>query len=169
MGAFYPGVEVLEHRDACSAVAMAPHGHGHRHRHRAAHLAAAGLSAAEARLLAAVNGARLAHDSASLHVEPRLQAAAEALARRQASADVYTGDAGFVAAVEATGYPWTALGSNAADNWGYRDPIGQLLDQWFGSAEHVANLLNPAYADTGIAVARSAGGVTYAVEEFGRR
>jgi uncharacterized protein YkwD len=74
----------------------------------------------------------------------------------------------WVARIEQFGYrSWTDLGQNVADNWGYPDPVKHLDTQWWNSPEHRRNMLDPLFAEVGIAVL-TAGGKTYGCVDFGR-
>ncbi len=92
---------------------------------------------------------------------------AQARANREAAADVYFGDAGAVPLDVGPGYTWSILGENDAVCWGFPDPVGHLLAQWRASAPHRANEVDPAFADVGVGVTTSRGGVTYGVVLFG--
>ena len=58
-------------------------------------------------------------------------------------------------------------GENVAYNFGYADPTGQLMLQWWNSPEHRANILGSKYTVVGIGVATGASGRTYGVMVFG--
>lgn len=57
--------------------------------------------------------------------------------------------------VSTTGYSWRTVGENLAG--GHAD-VNAVVQAWVTSAEHCANLMNPAFADIG--VARVEGGAT---------
>jgi uncharacterized protein YkwD len=152
-----------------------PHPRHHRrpHRHpqpakRAQPVGANGLTAAEQYILQQTNGYRASRGLPPLTLNAQLQEAAVRRANYEAAADVYLGDSGFPQNIEATGYPWSALGQNDAVNWGYGNPAAQLSIQWWTSPEHQANILDRAYTELGVAVATSASGKTYGVVCFGK-
>jgi uncharacterized protein YkwD len=70
--------------------------------------------------------------------------------------------------VAQVGYRWAALGENVAYDFGFADPVGRLMVQWWNSPEHRANMLGAAYRDVGIGIATSASGKTYGVMVFAR-
>jgi uncharacterized protein YkwD len=129
---------------------------------------AAGLSAAEVRVLQATNAARASRGLPALVVNPLLQQAAHQRAVTEAATGTYLGDGGFPQDVNSTGYPWTVLGENDGYNWGYADPARQLTVQWWDSPPHRANILDPGYAEVGVGVGTGGSGTTYGVVIFGR-
>jgi uncharacterized protein YkwD len=60
--------------------------------------------------------------------------------------------------LSATGYRWSAVGENIAA--GYAD-VGAVIQGWLASPGHCANLMNPAFADIGLALQAGAAGNTY--------
>jgi uncharacterized protein YkwD len=123
-----------------------------------------------------MNAARVGLGLPPLRINPLLQEAAQGHANNMAQLDRY-GDSGtdghilnghdVVWRVNQTGYRWSVLGENVAYNWGFSDPAQELFDQWWGSPEHQANMLNRLYREVGIGVAVSASGKMYGVEDFG--
>jgi uncharacterized protein YkwD len=63
-------------------------------------------------------------------------------------------------------YRWSTLGENVAYDYGYDDPAGQLMIQWWNSPEHRANMLGTEYSAVGIGVATGVSGRTYGVMVF---
>jgi uncharacterized protein YkwD len=114
---------------------------------------------------------------AALFVNPLLQSVAQAHADDMASQDRF-GDTDtdghilnghdLVYRVGAVGYAWSTLGENVAYNLGFADPAAAFMEQWWNSPPHRANILNPAFTETGLGVARGASGRTYAVQVFAR-
>jgi Ca2+-binding RTX toxin-like protein len=70
--------------------------------------------------------------------------------------------------LNAVGYRYSYAGENVAYNFGYADPVSKLVDQWWNSAGHRANMLNPNFTEIGVGVAQGASGRTYGVQVFGR-
>jgi uncharacterized protein YkwD len=127
-----------------------------------------GLTAAEALILQQTNATRASRGLPALVINPLLQAAAEQRAHAEAASDTYFADGGFPQDIESTGYNWTALGQNDADNWDYGDPAQQLMNQWLTSPPHLANIVDPGFVEIGVAVVTSASGKTYGVQTFGK-
>ncbi len=81
-----------------------------------------------------------------------LTQAADAHSRDMAENNFFshTGSGGSTLAsrVNATGYAWRSLGENIAAG---QTGINQVVDGWIASEGHCANLLNPAFAEVGLA------------------
>jgi uncharacterized protein YkwD len=60
--------------------------------------------------------------------------------------------------VTATGYAWRSLGENIAAG---QITIEQVVDGWIASEGHCANLLNPAFAEVGLACVSGTTSTTY--------
>lgn len=136
-----------------------------------------GLTPAEEQVFNAVNAFRTSHHLAPLTINPLLQQMAHNLASEEAALNEWgDGDRNghilfghdMIWRAAQVGYHWSYLGENAADNWGYRNPVPMLIQQWWNSPEHRANILDPKYTETGIGVATSRQGKTMGVEDFGR-
>jgi uncharacterized protein YkwD len=54
--------------------------------------------------------------------------------------------------VNATGYSWSSLGENIAAGYA---TVQQTMDAWMASDDHCANLMNPRFAEFGLACARN--------------
>ncbi|HVW85523.1 MAG TPA: CAP domain-containing protein, partial [Bryobacteraceae bacterium] len=52
------------------------------------------------------------------------------------------------------GIPWTLCGENVFQERGWDDPVNFAIVFWWYSAGHQANMLNPAYTDSGVGVAQ---------------
>jgi uncharacterized protein YkwD len=132
-------------------------------------------AAAVQNLLQQTNGYRQGAGLRPLTANAQLMQAAQAHANNMARQDKY-GDADtnghildahdVVYRVAQVGYRWATLGENVAYDFGYADPAGQLMLQWWNSAEHRANMLGAKYTEVGIGIATSASGRTYGVAVF---
>jgi uncharacterized protein YkwD len=134
------------------------------------------LTADEFLILTELNQYRANNGLPPLRINPLLQADAQGHANNMATQDKY-GDTDmnghilnghdFIWRAAQVGYQWSILGENVAYNLGYDNPAQELSDQWWNSAEHRANMLDPRFIEVGIGVARGASGRTYGVEVFG--
>jgi uncharacterized protein YkwD len=130
---------------------------------------------ADQTLLQQVNAYRQGAGLRPLAADPRLMQVAQAHANNMARQDKY-GDTDtnghildghdVVYRVAQVGYRWSSLGENVAYDFGYYDPAGQLMIQWWNSLEHRANILGTKYTVVGIGVATGASGRTYGVMVF---
>jgi uncharacterized protein YkwD len=130
---------------------------------------------ADQNLLQQTNGFRLSAGLRPLTASTLLMQVAQAHAANMARQDKY-GDTDtnghildghdVVYRVAQVGYRWSMLGENVAYDFGYYDPVGQLMIQWWNSPEHRANLLGAKYTQVGIGVATGASGRTYGVMVF---
>jgi uncharacterized protein YkwD len=131
--------------------------------------------AAAQSLLQQMNGYRQSAGLKALASNTLLMQVAQAHANNMARQDKY-GDSDVnghildghdvVYRVAQVGYRWATLGENVAYNFGYADPTGQLMLQWWNSPEHKANILGSKYTVVGIGVATGASGRTYGVMVF---
>jgi uncharacterized protein YkwD len=131
--------------------------------------------AAAQSLLQQLNGYRQTAGLRALTANALLMQVAQAHANNMARQDRY-GDSDtnghildghdVVYRVAQVGYRWGTLGENVAYNYGYADPAGQLMLQWWNSPEHRANILGGKYTVAGIGVATGASGRTYGVMVF---
>jgi len=60
--------------------------------------------------------------------------------------------------IEATGYAWSSLGENIAAG---QATVADVIDGWMGSDGHCANLMSPAFDETGLACAAGTTGSRY--------
>jgi uncharacterized protein YkwD len=134
------------------------------------------LPGAPDEIIAADNGLRAQNGLPALTVNPLLAQAAQAHAENMAQQDKY-GDSGtdghildghdFIYRLAQVGYQYSTAGENVAYNYGYSDPTGQLISQWFNSQGHRDNILRNTFTETGVGVAVSATGKVYACQLFG--
>lgn len=54
--------------------------------------------------------------------------------------------------LRAAGLRWSDWGENLFEEQGMTDPAGSAVKRWMGSATHRRNVLNPAFARTGVGV-----------------
>jgi len=103
-------------------------------------------------VLASVNSARGAQGLAALSANGALTAAAQSYAQLLTQLDTLTHDAGggLLARIRASGYPGGFLGEALWEGWG-QYAADQVVNQWLNSPPHREILLNPAYADAGVA------------------
>jgi uncharacterized protein YkwD len=130
---------------------------------------------ADQNLLQQVNGFRQSAGLRALAANAQLMQVAQAHANNMARQDRY-GDTDtnghildghdVVWRVAQVGFRWATLGENVAYDYGYYDPAGQLMIQWWNSPEHRANILATKYTVVGIGVATGASGRTYGVMVF---
>lgn len=133
--------------------------------------ASAGDRALCTQVLDEINTVRRKHGLKPLVSHPQLEKSAVALALDLADRRVleHRDRRGWdlVRRVEEAGYTdWTMLGENVA--FGQRS-AKQAVQDWMGSPPHRREILELAYRETGIAVARSRGGTPYWVQQFGAR
>jgi uncharacterized protein YkwD len=134
------------------------------------------LPGAPDEIVAADNGLRAQNGLPALAVNPLLAEAAQAHAENMARQDKY-GDSGndghildghdFIYRLAQVGYQYSTAGEDVAYNYGYSDPTGQLISQWFNSQGHRDNILRSTFTETGVGVAVSASGKVYACQLFG--
>ncbi len=114
-------------------------------------------------LLTRVNAARAAAGTGALTLDARLLAVAQRHSDDMAQGDFlgHQGSDGTWPAdrVTAAGYVWNRVGENALFRWDLNAEAA--FDQWWESAGHRDNMLNPAYMDVGIAWAQAASGKYY--------
>jgi uncharacterized protein YkwD len=124
-----------------------------------------------ATLIASTNNERLRAGIAALARDSRLAQAAQ----WQAEQCARLGEVAHVLAqamyprpedrLTAAGYSWSAYGENLAR--GHRTPEA-AIDGWMRSAEHRANILDPAFTQIGTGFATDSSGRPYYVQVFGR-
>lgn len=124
----------------------------------------------EASIVAEINRERRAAGLAPLSVEDRLTRAARLHAANMASrnelAHTLTGatTSTLVSRVRDVGYAYRFIAENIAYGPVAVEP---LVQGWMGSPGHSANILNAAYTETGVGVARSRGGELFYCQVFG--
>lgn len=129
------------------------------------------LAAFEGGIIEAVNDERSAARLARLTVDSRLAQAARVhasnMARLQRLSHTLPGatTSTLVSRVTDVGYSYSALAENIAYGPVAVEP---LVDGWMRSPGHRENILNPAYTETGVGVARSRDGVLFYCQVFGR-
>lgn len=115
-----------------------------------------------AEVVALTNAARAVAGVPALAVDAAVQRAAEAHAADQAARQLmtHTGSDGSDAGdrLRLAGYDWRTWGENVAA--GQRSAT-DVTDGWLSSPGHRANMLNPAYAHVGVAVALDTEGRAY--------
>ncbi|PIZ93577.1 MAG: hypothetical protein CO029_03800 [Candidatus Magasanikbacteria bacterium CG_4_9_14_0_2_um_filter_41_10] len=129
------------------------------------------LADQQARLFTLTNEVRLTNGIVPLTLEQRLYASSQHKATDMASASYFahTGPDGRSLAswLNEAGYSYSVAGENLAI--GFSDPRA-LVNAWVNSPTHLANLIDPEYAETGIGLA---GGmydgvpVVYVAQHFG--
>lgn len=111
--------------------------------------AAAGPTEREASLLAAVNGARKAHDLRPLAVDPRLMQAARSHSAAMLRRSVLThGD--FAGRMRRSGARGPRFAENLAWGSGRYGTARSIVTSWLRSPGHRANLLRPGFRRIGI-------------------
>jgi uncharacterized protein YkwD len=127
-----------------------------------------GASVAEQYLLSAANEERSALNLPALHRDPELARAAVGHAREMAMRGTishqFAGEAELSARAAGTGLRFSVV----SENVGEAPSALQLHAMWMHSAEHRANLLDPAVNAAGISVILRRGEL-YAVEDFAKR
>jgi uncharacterized protein YkwD len=131
--------------------------------------------------LCLINKQRAAHGLASVHTNAALKKAAGAFAHEMVAENFFghTGPAGddLLRRLKSAGYIHPnhgfTIGENIAAAEGSLASPDQIVAQWMGSPDHRANILNPAFKDSGIGVVAALPGVagngpgaTYA-QDFG--
>lgn len=76
------------------------------------------------------------------------------------------GGSGMVDRAAANGIAFLKIGENIARTRGAIDPVRRVVDGWIHSPSHRANLLDPAFTDTGIGVAVDGKGTVYFTQVF---
>jgi uncharacterized protein YkwD len=110
---------------------------------------AAEASAAEKRMVRAVNGVRAGHGLPRLRAAPRLGRSAGGYARWMLRADYF----GHLGRIRASGH-FRVLGENIAWHSGRRPAVRRALRLWLGSAPHRALILSPRFRWLGAGIAR---------------
>jgi uncharacterized protein YkwD len=123
-------------------------------------------------IIALINQIRAQNGLSALVYHPQLEADAQAYADFLAAHDAlsHTADGRTLdARAEAAGYvTWTALGENLAGGYA---TVNDAVNAWMASPGHRANILNPAYRETGVGCTwndTTSYGSFY-VQEFGTR
>lgn len=121
---------------------------------------AANLSRVVAATLCLINRERAAHGLASVHTKPSLRTAAAKFSQEMVAHDFFdhvspSGSAP-VDRLRAAGYIRPGHGFSIAENiaaaGGSQATPEAIVAMWMASPEHRANILSPAYRDTGIGV-----------------
>jgi uncharacterized protein YkwD len=121
---------------------------------------AANLARVVAATLCLVNKERAAHGLASVHTKPSLRTAATKFSQEMVAHDFFdhvspSGSAP-VDRLRAVGYIRSGHGFSIAENiaaaGGSQATPEAIVAMWMASPEHRANILSPAYRDTGIGV-----------------
>lgn len=119
-------------------------------------------------LLALVNVRRQQAGIAPLRLNSHLSQAAqrhvEDLSRQGAISHVGSDGSTLRVRIEATGYPWSAIGENVA--MGQTSPEA-VMTAWMGSPGHRQNILSPEFSDLGLGYVEVRGR-KYWVQVFGR-
>lgn len=136
---------------------------------------ASGMSAAEQRILAAVNAARADHGLSPLIPLAALTAVARAHSRDMALRDYFAHDSPDQGNAEqriaAAGIHYLLMGENIYTET-YPDPQGltqRAVQGWLHSPPHRKNMLSPSFNFTGIGIARAPGGTSYVTQDFVRQ
>ncbi|BEL06098.1 hypothetical protein Q0Z83_042890 [Actinoplanes sichuanensis] len=99
--------------------------------------------------------------------ESRLEAAAQKHSELQAAQNTMShqlpGEASMGDRVTAEGYRWRGVAENVAA--GYTSPAS-VMDGWMNSPGHKANILNCAYTEIGVGLAKSSSGTQYWTQNF---
>jgi uncharacterized protein YkwD len=133
------------------------------------------LSGAQGRLVDLTNQWRASVGLPPLQPNALLMQAAQNFANAMAAANHYIDSEDghlfqgqtFTDRAKAVGYAYRSLGENVAYNYGWADPVGQLMTQWVNSPAHWQNIVDPNFTQIGIGVATSSTGITYGVMMFG--
>ncbi len=123
-----------------------------------------------------VNVARRQSGVAALATDARLTDAADRKAQDIVRCQSFSHTAcgrDFAFHIRAVGYPMTLAGENIAWGSGSYGTVRSRMSGWLASDGHRANLLNPRFADQGIAVLRTTfqgySGAQIWVNQFGAR
>ncbi len=117
-------------------------------------------------MAAAINQARASHGLAPVAYSSALDKAAGGLAVTMARLGVMDHGAGgttLTGRLAAVGYHWRAAGENIAAGYA---TVAAVVAGWMGSPGHRANILNPAYTELGVGLARAPGGTLYWAADF---
>jgi uncharacterized protein YkwD len=106
-----------------------------------------------------MNAVRAAHGLAPLHLDPRLERAAQRHSRKMLRTGTFF-HGRFVARIRGTGVRAPRIGENLA--WAARGGLSlarlslarRIVVMWLASPEHRANLLHPGYRTVGVAAPR---------------
>lgn len=111
-------------------------------------------------LLAMHNAARAGVQLGALALDPALMGVAREHAQTMAAAGILSHDVGgpLTLRLAAHGYRFAHAGENVAA--GYAGP-GAVMQGWFGSPGHYANIVNPTFTAIGFGVADDARGVRF--------
>jgi uncharacterized protein YkwD len=125
-------------------------------------------AAAEAEVVTLVNAERATAGCNPLTVDARLTTAARRHSQDMADRDYFdhtTPDGiTFDARITAAGYPWRSAGENIAK--GQRTPAA-VMSSWMNSPGHRANILNCAFKDLGVGLARNGALTPIWTQDFG--
>lgn len=139
-----------------------------------------GVNSLEKEVLRLVNVERARRGLAPLRLDGQLTAAARLESAAMATRSKQVGAAAALSHVQmgsttptletrldAVGYDqYRTVGENIA--YGYRTPA-QVVQGWMNSAGHRANILNPSYTSSGVAMAYGANGTVFWTQTFGAK
>ena len=126
-----------------------------------------GSSSVAGEVIRLVNIERQEAGCSALTSESRLEAAAQKHSELQAEQNSMShqlpGEPSMGDRVTAQGYRWRNLGENVAA--GYAD-AASVMDGWMNSPGHKANILNCAFQEIGVGLAKSSSGTRYWTQNF---
>jgi uncharacterized protein YkwD len=124
-------------------------------------------SSVTAEVIRLVNIERQKAGCSGLSGESRLEAAAQKHSELQAAQNSMShqlpGEASMGDRVTAEGYRWRGVAENVAA--GYTSPAS-VMNGWMNSPGHKANILNCAYTEIGVGLAKSSSGTQYWTQNF---
>lgn len=116
----------------------------------------------------AVNAERAKAGCAPLRLNSRLTSAAQGHSADLAARDYFSHTSldgrTYVDRINATGYPWRALGENIAAG---QTSVTSVMTSWMTSSGHRANILNCGYVDLGVGFATGGSYGYYWTQDFG--
>lgn len=136
---------------------------------------ATGLTPALQQVVDLTNQRRAENGLPALTVDARLNAAAQRMSSDMAAHDsILPGGAPHIGSdgsdpgqrITAAGYIWRAWAENIAS--GYPD-AASVVNGWWNSAGHRANMVSTSVTQIGVAVAYSATGVAYWTQDYGQQ
>jgi uncharacterized protein YkwD len=122
------------------------------------------------RIFVRANELRVARGAGELKwSEPLARCALEQCERREAlrfAGHVDPERGGVAERLEAAGIRWATCAENLFKMRGYDDPANFAIVFWWYSLGHQANMVNPAFTDTGVAVTQGADGTFFVTQIF---